>query len=362
LLAGFRNGVGGDTMLYMENFLSVPDQLNYLGDFIRDEVVESGYMPGWSIIVFFSKRWFDSFYAVQLIQAVIVNIGIFYLFRQYTSHIFLCALLYGVCNIFFMYNMEVMREGIAIVICGIGMHRYVQGRKWKFYVLVGIAVMFHISALIALLFPIVIFRQITIRTMIISFVAATTLFFLSDALVTYLPSLLGSGARNAEKIMTYSEKTLNLFGYLRNTFRYLVIEAGMIFFAQYSIDEKDEQKMNIYTRYMNFYLLVTILICGFIGFERFKNYTLIFYVIMLTEFIYNYKKQLTKNPVIKLIILLGIIVYMGRYYTNYYPDSKGYRYEFYYPYTSILDPEDIDTSHRKAMHEEANFKVDFSRK
>lgn len=360
LLAGFRNGVGGDTQQYMQLFETVPSNWGELSDFINEEMVYSGYMPGWSVLVFLCKRWFDSFYAVQLIQALIVNIGIFYLFRQYTAHVFLCALLYGISNAFFLLNMEVMREAFSVVLCGIGMHQYLRGAKWKFYLLVPIALLFHTSALIVLLFPLARFKQINIKTMAYAFIAALAVFLLSDAIVNFLPSLFGSAAnRTIEKIVKYSDVTLNIFGFLENALRYLVIEAGMIYFAQWSLGD-DEQKQQEYKRYMSFYLMVTVLICGFVGFSRFKNYTLVFFLIMLTEFIYHYKSQLCTNAIIKVVILAGLIFYTGRYYMTYYPGCHGYKYEFYYPYTSVLE-EDVDTSKRKDMHTEANFKVSYSR-
>lgn len=360
LLAGFRNGVGGDTQLYMASFEYVPSTWGELNEFISDELTESGYMPGWSILVFLCKRWFDSFYAVQLAQALIVNIGILYLFRQYTSHIFLCVLLYFISHVFFLFNMEVMREAISVVLCGIGIHKYLRDEKWKFYLLVGISILFHISALIVLLFPLVRLKKINIQIMILAFIASLFLYLLSDVVVNYLPSLLGTQAnRIVEKIFLYSDVTLNLFGFIENAIPYLVIDAGIVFFAQSSLGE-DEQRQKDYAKYMSFYLIITILICGFIGFSRFRNYTLIFFLIMLTEFIYHYKSQLYTNAIFKLIVLAGFVFYSGRYYTTYYPGCNGYKYEFYYPYTSILD-ENIDTSKREDMHEEANVKVDYSR-
>ena len=361
LLAGFRNGVGGDTQQYMQEFEMVPSAWGELMDFISEEVKYSAHMPGWSILIFLCKRWFDSFYAVQLIQALFVNIGIFYLFRQYTTHIFLCTLLYGISYAYFVLNMEVMREAFAVVLCGIGMHQYLRGTKWKFYLLVCLALLFHTSALVVLLFPLARFKQINVKTMIYAFIAALALFLLSDAFINYLPSLLGSVAnRTVEKIFVYSDITLNIFGFLENALRYFVIEAGMVYLAQWSLEE-DEQTQQDYTRYMSFYLMVTVLICGFIGFFRFKNYTLIFFLIMLTEFIYHYKSQLCTNALIKVVILAGLLFYTGRYYTTPYPESHGYRYDFYYPYTSIID-EDVDTSLRFDMYIEGNSHSYHSRK
>ena len=360
LLAGFRNGVGGDTQLYMSAFDDVPSSWGELNEFISDELLDSGYMPGWSVLVFLCKRWFDSFYAVQLAQALIVNIGILYLFRQYTTHIFLCTLLYSISYVFFLFNMEVMREAIAVVLCGLGMHSYLRDEKWKFYVLVGISLLFHISALVVLLFPLARFKQINIKTMVMAFFASLSLYLLSDVIVNYLPSLLGTVVnRNVEKIFLYSDITLNLFGFIENTIRYLVINAGIVFFAQSSLGE-DEQRQKDYAKYMSFYLIITILICGFIGFSRFRNYTLIFFLIMLTEFIYHYKSQLYTNAIIKLFVLAGFVFYTGQYYTTYYPGSHGYKYEFYYPYTSILDG-DVDNSKREDMHEESFDNNTFSR-
>ena len=55
LLAGFRNGVGGDTQQYMLAFEEVPSTWGELNEFIHDELIESGYMPGWSVLVFLCR-------------------------------------------------------------------------------------------------------------------------------------------------------------------------------------------------------------------------------------------------------------------------------------------------------------------
>ena len=82
---------------------------------------------------------------------------------------------------------------------------------------------------------------------------------------------------------------------------------------------------------------------------------------MLTEFIYHYKSQLYTNAIIKLIVLAGFIFNTCQYYMTYYPGCNGYKYEFYYPYTSMFE-EDVDNSKREDMHEESFDNNTFSRK
>ena len=77
MLAGLRNGVGGDTQAYMDNFEYVPYMQQEYRSYILDNFQIRSYMTSWSILNILCKRWFDSFYAVQLIEALLVNTCIF---------------------------------------------------------------------------------------------------------------------------------------------------------------------------------------------------------------------------------------------------------------------------------------------
>ena len=358
LLAGLRNGVGGDTQYYMEAFEHVPTNSSEYLPYISQSMLSSGYMPGWTILNIICKHLFNSFYAVQLIQALIVNICVLYFFRQYTTHIFLCVLMYCFSNVYFSFNMEVLREGIAIALSSVGMHMYIQDKKKWFFILAGCGVLFHISALIVFLFPFTNLKKISLNTLICVFLMALGIFAISDTLFNRL-GLFNSDSLHMQHISKYASITLNYFGFLENAFHYMVISAGLIYFVQWATND-DEPWQKSYNRYMSFFLLISIIICSFIGFIRFRNYTMIFFVIMLTEFLYHIKSHIKYMPFAKIIILGSLLFFMCQRYMYYYPQNDRRYYEFFVPYTSVFDSE-ADTEYRKWMHEEAISHETYSR-
>ena len=187
LLSGFRNGVGGDTQCYMLEFDYVPTHASDYHEYIMENVLWHSYMPGWSVLNILCKNLFDSFYAVQLIEAIIVNTCIFYLFSKYTKRVFLSALLFAFTGYVFIFNTEVMREAVAISLIGVGMYKYMNGHKWIFYLTVLIGISFHISACVALLFPFMrFFKEISYKTLLIAFICSLVLWIGSNSLLLAL--------------------------------------------------------------------------------------------------------------------------------------------------------------------------------
>lgn len=342
LLAGFRYKVGGDTHAYMADFDYVPDEPSLYLSYIYENIELNSYMPGWSVINIICKRLFDSFYAVQLIQTTIVNICIFYLFKKYTKHIFLCALLYLISWQFFNFNTEIMREGTAVALCGIGMFNYMRGKKDIFYLLlICSAILFHVSASIVIIFPIVnkFFRHISFKTIIVSFSCAFVLWLISDVVVSYFPNFVSSEARMFTKILSYGNIKTNIFGFLSMSIHYLIGQAGIIYFARNNVSKESIWQTD-YASYMAYFLTIAVLSCGIAGFARFMNYTIIFLLIMITEYVYNIKSQTCFLPIVKTLVLLICIYFVFSRWATLYPDSNYRRYDLYIPYTSIINETD----------------------
>lgn len=351
LIAGLRNGVGGDTQAYMVYFEDAPVDSSDYGMYIEYMQLSGGHMPGWTMFTLLCKRWFGSFYWVQLIQAAIVNISLFYIFRKYTKHIFLCALLYGISGQFFNFNTEVMREGIAVSLCLVGMHQYLQGNKKWFYILVSFSLFFHISAIIAFIFPFVNTKQFSFKKLIIAFFISFGLWFISDAVVSFMTDHIVGEGGIIDKLLRYSDRKSSIFGFLILAIQYFVIQGGITYFAQKGREE-DEEWMQKYNHLISFYLVLAIVGCGISGFTRLLNYTMPIYMIMLAEFLGNLSQNIRYFAITKLILVAGFIWSMHFYYMHYYPETEGRHYEFFVPYTSVFD-EDADNTYRYNMYVEA---------
>lgn len=352
LLAGLRNGVGGDTFAYREMFEYVPTASNEYMQYIMDEILEKNFMPGWSVLNILCKKWFDSFYAVQIIQAIILNCCLFYLFKQYTKHIFMCVLLYGILGYFFWFNTETMREGIAIGICGIAMHKYISGKKITFYVLTILAILlFHTSAALVLLFPFTNLRSISIRSIVLCNVCAFMAWFVSDMVMTYLPNLLTGDYALVAKIFEYGNYKSSFNGFVVNSFRFFFCQAGILYFVLTS-PLIEEEKLTAYKRYFGIFMVVSIVVCAFPEIIRLFNYVAIFFIIQLADFSYSFKSQLAQLPIIKTICLIGSIFFIMKFYMGYSEDVEKYSYARYIPYVSCFD-EHTDVDYRLNMWEES---------
>lgn len=347
MLAGLRNGVGGDTQAYMDNFEYVPYMQQEYSSYILDNFQIRSYMPSWSILNLLCKRWFDSFYAVQLIEALLVNTCIFYLFKQYTSRIFMCALLFGISGYFFIFNTEVMREAFAVALTGIGMYQYMRGNKTIFYVLILIGLTFHISALIALAFPLTRLKKISLNTCLLAFGLSFVLWIGNNLIMNIFMGHVFGTMVVFQKLLHYGDMQNNLFGFLESALRYLVSLTGIFYFAQFSPERTDKMQSD-YAQYVGFYLLLAIVICAIPGFYRLLNYTAIMTIILVADFIGSWKSQLTNMAFSKTIILLIFFFYIGKYYYRIWPEAERHHYEFFVPYTSIMD-ENPDIDYRYYM-------------
>lgn len=132
LITGFSYGLGGDKFVYMRQFEAIPTDIPAL-EYASLAIVIQGNMPLWTLLTIFAKNCFDSFYAVQLIQAIITNLTFFYIASKYTHRYFCFIIAYFLTLTYFIFNTEIMREGIAIAICMVGMEAYMNGNKRNFY-------------------------------------------------------------------------------------------------------------------------------------------------------------------------------------------------------------------------------------
>ena len=90
VLAGLRNGIGGDTLDYRDEFEdSSFASYTSMAEYLQDNLISNGRMPLWSIFVTICYSISDSFYFFQFVHAIIVIIPIFYLFRKYSNYYFL---------------------------------------------------------------------------------------------------------------------------------------------------------------------------------------------------------------------------------------------------------------------------------
>ena len=84
-ISGMSYGLGGDKFEYMEEFENYPHDLAQLPQQIGMGFLLRSQMPGWVIMNMLCKKFFDSFYAVQFVEAIFINVSVCYFVRNYTK-------------------------------------------------------------------------------------------------------------------------------------------------------------------------------------------------------------------------------------------------------------------------------------
>lgn len=349
LLTGFSYGLGGDKFVYMEEFEYYPESFSEAGDYIWIQFMAYGQMPLWTLVNILAKSVFHSFYALQLMQSAAINTAVCYVASKYTHRYFTFLLVYFLSLQYFIFNTEIMREGFALSFALIGMHGYLSGKKWLFFLFIPIGVMFHISAAIALLLPLARFR-ISWLTLAVAFFVSFFIWLFSDIILgKVMTAVLGGMGALVEKVMAYSLQASTLFGFLRSAITYLVFPFIMAYTSIES--EPSEDIKRVKTRLASFLIILAIAASSFAGLTRVYNYVQIFYLIFFADFVYICFRQ-REHIILRFGTLAGTVFLILLTYTIKYKTTSKYFYEFYYPYTCILD-EDRSVYIREITHYES---------
>lgn len=348
-LTGFSYGLGGDKFVYMREFEAYPESLEEAADFIWIQFMLNGQMPLWTLVNAFAKVVFNSFYAVQLIQGAVVNIAVCYVISKYTHRYFLFMIVYFLSLQYFIFNTEIMREGFALAFVLVGMHGWLSGKKWLFFVTLPIGLLFHVSAAIALLFPLAFFK-VSWKTLFFAFFISFAIWLFSDIILgKVMVSVLGGMGALVQKVLFYSIQASTIFGFLRSAITYLIFP----FIIMYTVmqNETDSVRRKCMERMIAFMVLLGIVASAFAGLVRFYNYARFFYLALMAEFIYTLFWQ-KKLFFVRSFTLMGTIFLILLQYFKSYETTRAHFYDFYYPYTCILN-ETKDVYIRELTHQES---------
>ena len=348
-LSGFSYGLGGDKFTYMEEFENYPTEFSEAGDYIWLHFLLKAQMPLWTLVNVVGKVVFDSFYFVQLIEAAAINIAVCYIVSKYTHRYFLFLLVYFFTLQFFVFNTEVMREGFAMSFALIGMHAWMCGRRWLCLALFLMGLLFHVSIAVAFIFPFAKMR-ISWKTLAVAVSVAFGIWLFSDLMLgRVMMAVLGGMGAMVEKVLIYSLQASTIFGFIRSVITYLVFPF-IIMYTSLQMEPSDEMKVRK-EKIMSFMVLLGVLASAFAGFTRVYNYVEFFYLIMLTDFIYTMFRT-KRLLIVRLGTLAGTVLLLFLQYRIYYKTTDTYYYDFFFPYTCILD-ETQDVYIRELAHQEA---------
>ena len=354
-LAGFSYGLGGDKFTYMEEFEEYPNDFSEIKDYIFLKVILRSEIPLWTIINLCCKVFFNSFYWVQFLESAAINIVVCYLVSKLTHRYFLFLLIYFFSLQYFIFNTEVMREGFAMSSVLMGVYGWMNNKKWLYYLSIPIGILFHVSAAIVLLFPLAKFK-VTLKTLGYACIIAFGLWFISDVMLKVLTTVaLGGIGSFVSKVLLYSMQASTIFGFARAILTFLIIPFVIMYTS--IVTEESEERRQMKEKITAFVIILGTLASSFAGFVRLYNYTQIFYLITFADFLYTLFR-IKKHLMVRLGALAGATLIIIISYAGYYETTGAYFYEFYYPYTCILDETD-DVMVRKLTHiESTSIKVE----
>lgn len=152
-IAGFRDlSVGTDTQNYFEIYELL--RLNETPPWFTIE-------PGWRVLNKLAITLNTGYESVVFIASVLTLSPVFVTIWKYSYRPFVSVLFYFLLFFYFQ-SFNVTRQMIAIAFIFSGYNDYLHGRKRSFYVQLCVAVLFHYSALLALIFP-AIFKYVKIK-------------------------------------------------------------------------------------------------------------------------------------------------------------------------------------------------------
>ena len=328
LISGLRYKVGGDSIRY-EDYFNLFDKGDILGYSFAAETIE----PGWIFLNYLVHSLGGEFWIVQMIHATFINIVIFWVINRYALKRFLAVFMYLALNYFYL-NMEILRASIAIALFLLAIPSYIN-RKWvKYYLLIFIGCLFHFSALILLLFPLLRNYRFTVRRLF-----QLVILMYIGILFVAPPILTAIGGRVLYNYNTYIEASMNINGVIKLIICYMLFPLIIICLRNKNL-KSSVHPMNVFLS--PYFIVASIsMISTAIGGRLIEFFTII-NIIVFTDFIVEaWRYSLFWRRISVAIFTIPFLyVYPGYLAdTSMYAPSTHY-YNLWYPYTSILERND----------------------
>lgn len=359
-IAGFRYKMGTDSIKY-ENYYHWSHTLSQLRP---DDFKDTRFAPLYIIVSTICRSITYDFMLLQFVVAITLNSSVFYFFWKNTKHPFFALLLYCIC-MYINLNMEVLRESMAVSVFLWSWPYFKRGEWIKYYLLSIVAFLFHLSALIMFVLPILWlpwFRWlftfgprlwvVCSGVLILSFIVQI---FFSDLVL-----MLAVTENMAERAVVYSKtdlfsNTLNVFGVISELLKYVIYPLVALYFIHKSIESKyiagnDFKKQEFFTLLS---VYVTLFSIGIAIFLRYKNYFFLFAILTMSDWIFSSIRFNGRYYRLKLIHWIMIFIpffaiNLSTFWNDYNKSGSIKVYQMYYPYSNRFD-EHIDPQRQKAI-------------
>lgn len=337
IVAGLRYRVGLDTIAYMRSFDSpyYPSlaDFSFWGDYGSD--------IGWVFINSLAKSIGGGFYTVQFIQAIIVNVAVFWFVRRHSPKPFMAILLFFMFQ-WWNYCFEAMRESIAIAFYLFALDALItENSLKKYYLRVWPAALVHTFGFVTFLFPLIRYIKVNKYLPIIIIVFLGVFLSIGDLINEIVDSMSAMEGMASEKATmylesdTYGVSNLSIAGIAALVVSRIIPMVYIIFVLQRDGDARNK----IFVPYLISYILVVILRIEVPIFFRFYNYFEIMMIIAMTQAV-SVKQIRNRKMTTSLAWMMILFMVFIRAYELTKPETDSLNeyktYNRYVPYNSIF--------------------------
>lgn len=347
LLSGLRYRLSLDTVSYMQQFEIEVVPFNQL---TLNYFAEARYQPLWVLLTSICKS-FDSFVLLQIIVALILNSAVFYFFLRTTKKFFMAVLLYYLTQ-YFYFNMDIMRESLAVAFFLIAIIQYNQHRFKSFYFLIFASSFMHLYAFALLMVPFVLSSRIPDKLKFLISVLGVLYLTSLENPINYFASI--SPFIASLELENYAiQSNLTLYGFLYQILRIIPIGLVLFYYRRRTISNLLLNKNLMFYLCWIYVFIVILKIVSLPYIDRFANYFILPVISCLVAALADiYEKKSIKKYRILLMVFACVISFIFYVLPMTKPDPhRGYvpGYHLYYPYNSVLFPK-VDPIREYMIH------------
>lgn len=337
LLSALRYRMAPDTVAYERMFNSDAVPLSGL----TFELLMNGkYQPLWILINSIAKSLGNYIY-LQFITAIILNLTIFHFFKKCSTKWFTCILFYYLVD-YFYFNMEIVRESLAVGFFLIAIISFNNTKIWKTYFYITIAFMFHFYAIILYSIPFFLSKKISSKLKLIFLILLFIIVYNAENVILTVAGYLVNIIAVDITFYDLVQFDISYLGYLFYFLKILPILVIFILYKKKELPNVTIEKHILYNLSYVYIFIILIRITTIPHIERLSNYFVMFIIVMLTGAIYDYSKNkflITFKFKSILTITTVVFCFQVAQYLQKDPIFDISLYKRYYPYYSVFSKE-----------------------
>lgn len=342
IISGLSYRLGGDGMVYVWQY---PMYTTYDGFSLEALTSYSNRLPGWVALVKCCKLISDEYWVFKLIHAIVVNSLIGYFVKYNAKHIFTTTLFYFVL-MYFDLNFQLLRQVVAMGLFLYGIKYIRNNQLIKYYIINVLAILFHESALIGLVFPLMSLVKINKISLPIWLSFVCILYIFGATVFSNL--LVYASTFMMEKAAYYS------FDMESPSVLSMIFNITLSAIIPLIVIAHQREKCTVVNLGAVLYGLCYIVGCNVPIFYRFTYFYQIFFYIFYVDLIYslskygfsffynNSHKIVKQFKFVYLVLIVAFLIFRGRVYFSTYGDTNMPNWVQYYPYSSILSKDTND--------------------